>query len=599
MDQDKNRTESSAPGIRELLASFGQQAGAWWYHWVLMDGRLGEHAKDLFRWIGGSVFAGIDLLHDLWDRLYAFLKKKHGQRAQRFASRLLKKWKVVWSFWKQRLSPPFVALANMGRGFRGAVTGSKGQPAGKRVKYFFVTVGQAIRSHGQVWKTMLNYLMPLAGIGVFALTVSFAASREFVVKVSYHDQELGYVSSESVANRAAEIVQSRMVYQDDSETLDIQPSFSVEMVSDEEVMTEYQLADAIIESSGDEMTQAEGLYIDGTFYGAVEESGVIQETLDTLLAEYQTEGVEEAQFVNQIEIVDGLYLSGNIETAEEIQTLLTGDVQAESYYTVVEGDTPWDVAQKNNMAYSDLKALNPNIEDVSFFQPGAQVLLTRSEAFLPVQVTKEEVYTQAIPYETQVTESTQYAKGTNKVEQKGENGENQITAKVTYVNGQEVSREIISSEVIKEPVTEKVLQGTADYSNISAETGSSGFINPLPGSYLSSGYGARWGTTHKGLDLCVSGGTYGKPICASAGGTVVSAGWSGSYGYLVKIRHSNGVETWYAHTSQIVVSPGQVVGQGQLIAYAGASGNVTGAHLHFEVRVNGIPQNPSNYINVG
>ncbi|MGI5959901.1 MAG: peptidoglycan DD-metalloendopeptidase family protein [Massiliimalia sp.] len=592
----KQNVEKWLRCIWTFLQAGGQKFDRFWHHWVLLDGHLGEKVQEFFRWVGNSVFAGIDLLHDLWDRFYAFLKRKHSHRIRRFANRIFKKAKVVWGSWKVRLSPPFVTLSHVGKGLYHAGKDSKGKPFGERVRYFFSAVKQGMQANRSVCKTMINYLLPLAGIAVFVFTVSFAANRTFVVKVSYRDQDLGYVTNESVANAATEIVQSRMVYQDGAEPLEIKPSYSVEMVSDEKVMTEYQLADAIIQYSGDEMTEAEGLYIDGTFYGAVEESGKIQETLDSILSEYQTEGVEDVQFVNNIEIVEGLYLSNNIETLDEMKTLITGDVQAESYYTVVEGDTPWDVAQKNNMAYSDLKALNPNIEEVSYFQPGAQILLTQSEAFLPVQVTKQEVYTQSVAYETQVTESNQYAKGTSKVEQKGEYGENQITAKVTYVNNQEVSREIISSEVVKEPVTEKVIKGTADYTNISSETGSSGFINPLPGSYLSSGYGARWGTTHKGLDLCVRGGTYGKAICASAGGTVVFAGRSGAYGNLVKIRHANGVETWYAHTSQIVVSSGQVVSQGQLIAYAGASGDVTGPHLHFEVRVNGIPQNPSNYI---
>ena len=86
------------------------------------------------------------------------------------------------------------------------------------------------------------------------------------------------------------------------------------------------------------------------------------------------------------------------------------------------------------------------------------------------------------------------------------------------------------------------------------------------------------------------------PIYASAGGTVISSGWSGGYGYLVKIRHSNGWVTYYAHCSALLVKVGETVTQGQQIARVGSTGNSTGPHLHFEIRINGKDVNPMNYI---
>ena len=100
-------------------------------------------------------------------------------------------------------------------------------------------------------------------------------------------------------------------------------------------------------------------------------------------------------------------------------------------------------------------------------------------------------------------------------------------------------------------------------------------------------------STHTGLDIAATKGT---PIYVVADGTVISAGWSGSYGYLVKVDHGNNVETWYAHTSKMYVKAGDVVSAGDMIAAVGSSGNSTGPHLHFEIRINGEHVNPQNYI---
>ena len=117
-------------------------------------------------------------------------------------------------------------------------------------------------------------------------------------------------------------------------------------------------------------------------------------------------------------------------------------------------------------------------------------------------------------------------------------------------------------------------------------------IKPLNGT-ISSGFGGRWGTVHKGLDIAAPART---PIKAAAGGTVKFSGWnSGGYGNLVIISHGNGVETYYAHCSSVNVTAGQKVSQGQVISKVGNTGNSYGNHCHFEVRVNGVAQNPRNY----
>ena len=121
-----------------------------------------------------------------------------------------------------------------------------------------------------------------------------------------------------------------------------------------------------------------------------------------------------------------------------------------------------------------------------------------------------------------------------------------------------------------------------------------GYIWPAKG-VLTSGYGRRWGRMHKGIDIAAPIGT---PIVAAAPGEVVSAGWnSGGYGNLVKVQHSDGSLTLYAHNNRILVRRGQKVDQGQQIAEMGSTGYSTGPHLHFEVHPNGrSAANPVAYL---
>jgi murein DD-endopeptidase MepM/ murein hydrolase activator NlpD len=120
---------------------------------------------------------------------------------------------------------------------------------------------------------------------------------------------------------------------------------------------------------------------------------------------------------------------------------------------------------------------------------------------------------------------------------------------------------------------------------------SSGLIWPVNGPVV-SGFGLRWGRLHAGLDI---GAGYGTPIVASAGGTVIFAGWMGGYGNFVIVDHGGGLSTAYAHQSSIAVGGG-AVSQGQVLGYVGCTGHCFGPHLHFEVRVNGSAVDPLGYL---
>ena len=119
-----------------------------------------------------------------------------------------------------------------------------------------------------------------------------------------------------------------------------------------------------------------------------------------------------------------------------------------------------------------------------------------------------------------------------------------------------------------------------------------GFIWPCDGVVV-SGFGLRWGRMHEGVDI---GCAYGTPNRAAASGTVIYSGWHGGYGNLIVVDHGNGLSTAYAHASSLLVGIGQSVSQGDTVSLVGSTGNSSGPHLHFEVRVNGQAVDPLFYL---
>lgn len=159
-------------------------------------------------------------------------------------------------------------------------------------------------------------------------------------------------------------------------------------------------------------------------------------------------------------------------------------------------------------------------------------------------------------------------------------------AEQAYRELQETSRRI-----------ERMLQSIQS-GNREAAGASGAMMWPVQG-VITSPFGWRthpiFGTSifHSGLDIGVD---YGEPVKAADGGIVVEAGWMGGYGKAVIIDHGGGISTLYGHNSELLVGAGQRIGKGQVIALAGSTGYSTGPHVHFEVRKNGEPVNPYNYL---
>ncbi len=304
--------------------------------------------------------------------------------------------------------------------------------------------------------------------------------------------------------------------------------------------------------------------------------------------------------------IRNVYVDKNdILTADEAENVLLGNTQETLEYELQEGDNIWDLAMKYGTTMEHILEINPQIEDETKMQIGEVIKLEVPDPILSITTVTETTYKELIPAKIQYVEFSDLYKDETKVYREGNDGMKEVTVDVTKVNGKEVSRKMVSEKVLKEAKIKVIAYGTKEKPKVTQSTSSGGastsvsssarFMHPLNGrGTISSTYGSRWGTFHYGLDFAAPAGT---PIYASAGGKVIYSGYNnGGYGKLIIIDHGNGYQTYYAHCSSLYVNVGESVSQGQNIAGVGTTGNSTGNHLHFEVRVGGTPVNPYGYV---
>ncbi|MFW6016324.1 MAG: SpoIID/LytB domain-containing protein, partial [bacterium] len=312
---------------------------------------------------------------------------------------------------------------------------------------------------------------------------------------------------------------------------------------------------------------------------------------DTYVNDERFDNLLDVSFIDKVELKASYNNVNNITSDEESIDRLLSTEEEKQIYKVQKGDTLSQIANNNDLSLEELIQLNPKLKDKQYLQIGEEVNILIPKPLASVQTIEEKIYTETIPKSTVYRENDQKYKNHKKTLQEGKDGTKEVTSHITNVNGLEESKDIITEEIIEEPIDKIIEVGTKPLP-VKRATGT--FMYPVNGR-LTSDFGNRWGGFHTGIDLAAP---IGRSIKASDGGVVSFAGWSSNtgYGYLVKIDHQNGFKTYYAHNSKIYVKPGQKVAKGEVIAAIGSTGKSTGPHLHFEIRKNGRPQNPYNYI---
>lgn len=435
----------------------------------------------------------------------------------------------------------------------------------------------------------IPFLLAAVAAGA-ALTVNTVYTKGCAVSVN--GQELGVVAEQGEFEAVVERVEKRA-----SEILGYDYSLTIPVTYEERVVEKSELTDLsgfepFLFGQVGEVMKTHVLTIGGEVIGATTHGSEVSAILEGLKAPYLTDNTVSADFTVPVELRYEYTATAELMDTGVFRRILTANSLEEVTYTVVAGDTYSEIAYDRDMSLDELMAMNPQASLDSLYV-GDVLTVQQSVPYLSVRTVDKEVYEEPIEAPVEYVQDDSMYQGDSKVLEEGAEGSALVHATVTKVNGVEQARDITSSQTLVEPVTRVVAQGTKERPKTMAK---GYFIWPVYG-HITSRYGSRslFGTYnfHGGLDIAVP---YGTSIQAADGGKVITAGWHNSYGNYIIIDHENGKTTYYAHNSKLLVSVGQRVYQGQVIAKAGSTGNSTGSHCHFEVRVNGQRQNPINYL---
>ena len=414
---------------------------------------------------------------------------------------------------------------------------------------------------------------------------------------SYNGQKLGLVKEKDDVLQITDLVQGALTEEKNMKIVidakdDI--TFHRKLTLDESQIDNSEQVLKRLTYMGDLKVKAIGIYVDGKKIGAVQDRKTAEKALKDVADKYTKEGdnieVESVRFLEKVDIKTANTDLEDLHSEEEMVDLLCTSGEKETVHKVVAGDTLHSIAKKYDVWEDQLLADNKGINSKKL-EVGSNIIVKQQAPVLTYEVVEKITYDKVIEHKVEEQKSADIYEGMTETQQAGSDGLSEITARVTLQNGKKVEEEDLVTTVKEEPVTEVVLVGTKERP---PTVGSGKYIWPLKDSFTqTSGFGSRWGRQHKGIDLAVSVGT---TVYAADGGTVVEAQYSGSYGNVVMIDHQNGQETRYAHNSKLLVKKGDKVYQGQPIAKSGNTGRSTGPHVHFEIRFNGEPRNPLNYL---
>lgn len=293
-------------------------------------------------------------------------------------------------------------------------------------------------------------------------------------------------------------------------------------------------------------------------------------------------------FGEKVELVDMEVEKSSIVSSETAMNRIMFGGKDIKVHEVENGESIWLIARKYNLRVKDLAAANPGL-DLEMIHIGEKLNLVSIKPLISVKTQERVVVTENIPYKQIVEKSSAMYADQSRVKVRGIVGKRVISADVVKVNGMTVSRDILSEKILNKPKIEYIVKGTKP---LPPKIGSLVFNFPTRGA-LTSRYGYRWGRLHTGIDI---DGNTGTSIRSADGGRVVFAGWGGALGWLIKIDHGRGYQTWYGHLSHISVSVGEKVYKGEVVGRMGNTGRSTGSHLHFQININGNPVNPLRYL---
>ena len=473
----------------------------------------------------------------------------------------------IGSFFKERFGRYGKALRNS-RTEVEHIRQDKGFFAGVLAEFKFV--GRILFGKRGILVTAFNYALPIVCCVFLFNIVGYATSRTYALKLTVNGNFIGYIEDETVYTDAEQLLINRINYTGShTDAVSFTHEYELSPMSyGSAPSTKYQIADRMLRLLGEEIEQGYGLYIGGEYYGTLLSHERLDNTLEGILDQYRTENeTETVAFDKEVSFVSGLYLADSFVDENDIIDLVTSYKSVATYYTAVYDDSPYRISSKVGMTIEELSQLNPWFDRSTMIHIGDEIKITQEQPFMNVVVTREEDYEESIPYETEyVSDNTRYV-GMKAIKREGENGTRAVKASVSYLNGIEISRNVLVRTTVKDPVNEIINVGTLPRPVESAPgtvTEAGKFIWPVGGNggRKGSGFAAPDYLNHRGLDIIAP---YGTPIYAAESGVVTSiysgGGWGSGWGNYVVIQHSNGISTKYAHCSAIAnISVGQISG---------------------------------------
>ncbi len=484
-------------------------------------------------------------------------------------------------------------------------------------------IDKEITSRIYQW-TKVNRIAIMKGAGAFALLVGISAGgNQYIISNTYsiyhvvvEGKEIGTVSHPEVVDKAIEDkhkqVQSEnpdvhMVldetdikfekekafmgaYDNEATAESLQSLLTAHVIGVELVIDNKVVAILKDETEANQVLEEFKEIYSGT---KKQESKVTVLSASTVEAS-ETPEVKEVKELKSVEFTQEVKIEpiANIEPEDIVETdavlsTLQSMGELPQKYTVQEGDCVSCIAGKFDITTQNLYDMNSWIVD-DMIRVGDEVIVKGFEPTLAVRTIEELTDEEDIQFDTIYEQDPTLRTGKTRTINSGKNGLKRVTYELTSINGALMSEILLNEEVLVEPVSAKIAKGTL---RLLGE-GTGKFAWPVSGAKLTSSYGKRWGTQHKGIDMASSNRT----IKASDTGKVIFAGTKNGYGKTVILDHKNGYQTLYAHMSKINVSKGDVLEKGEKLGVMGNTGHSTGVHLHFEIHDDGKIQNPIKFL---
>lgn len=454
-------------------------------------------------------------------------------------------------------------------------------------------------------KKMLSLCLSIAsfiGIGaVVTLWVGAMNNFEMVPALSLFidGKYVGEVLSISDAEKAKVSIEDTLsVNLGSSYKLDCEIEYKATKIAEGSNLTQARLSRAFSETAHKNMKSGYGLYAYDVLVAVVESRQLLEESLNESLQmrlsdeQKNDESIAHISYLN-FTIREGTYPESFFCSIDEIRHMF-------SLPTLTDESNTGESQPADHLNVSDMTTLfaTGDAGTSSDIQSDNNEELLHQIAIETV-ITKTETRNEEIPFDIVVAgEDPELAENKIRVVKEGVNGIKTATYHVEYVNNTEKSRRLINEVVVSEPSPQEIIKGIRPLTEEELRVKSTGtYIFPSPGE-ISSKYGWRtWGSYnefHKGLDMRADKGLV---LVASDGGEVIQATNKGDgYGLCILIKHDNGHITRYAHCSALHVEVGDKVAQGDYIADMGATGWVTGVHIHFEIIIDGATVDPLDYL---